>query len=742
MKKWNIFILLLWLTNVYVFSQPDKIVLKPLVVNTLIRPQLFERTIYSIQNSFTNQDTLYFLNKINKINILRIDSVSIHELSCTILIDSGFVDFARHGLVLMDQRSNPKIYLDLDVRYGKPPVIESQIIRQDSKVYTDTLHLSRTDYTLAELTLRGKGFFESTDIEFDDPSIKTLNDPGWRTVIPPDLIRVGLEIKNSSASIGPKQYRINNNFALENFGNIFLKSPAPPQIFSKPPVLTADGLEKRVQISGKNFHKNLKVKLLPGDEIVKVKYNSDEQLELFVNIPVQENDKSYRIAIINPDAQADTSDYFTVKAKPLSPARINSVSGKSIFINKESHVIITITPQNNLKFDKTKSYEINIGTQKYPVTFVIDDTTCEAVVTLKGNSPLAMLNRHIFTINEVNAPPKWKGLVFSQPAPVVNFSSAYKILHPVDTLQLVFKGENLDNAVVFIKEPEVSFQITENRGDLIRVRVVAGENVSCAEYPLLIKKDNVTFEFDKHQISIKPWKKFTDYTSVHVKSIGALPANSLWQDTAKVHIIEKNDAVRLDFDTKGITEKSGEQKVIITAVLIDSSYSIKSQVMAYKTIMNSDQNKTVNWHWRIRERLHSGDRIEITLQNPGGLNKVTEVFYVKPHWSESFRGSTSFILLKLPFNGHKASAEILRTMGIGISYQVSKNSNFLALDGSFLIGNVASENSDLSVEVGLGMSAILWQHVQMGVGSNITGKSFSETFIFLGTRIKLPVPWL
>ncbi len=742
MKKWNIFFLLLWSANVYVFSQSDKIILNPLVVNSLTRPQLFERTIYSIQNTFTNQDTIYFLNKINKIQILRIDSVGIHELSCKILIDSGFVDFARHGLVLMDRSSNPKIYLDLDIRYGKPPVIESQIIRQNSRVYTDTLLLSRTDYTLAELTLRGNGLFESTGIEFDDPSIRTLNEPGWRTVIPPNLIRVGLEIKNSTASIGPKQFRINNNFALENFGKIFLKSQEPPQIFSKPPALTADGLEKRVQISGKNFHKGLKVKLLPGDENIKAMCISNEQLELFVKTPVQENDKSYRIVVINPDAQADTSGYFTVKAKPLSPARITSVSGKGIFINKESHVIITINAQNNLKFDKTKSYEINIGTQKYPVTFVIDDTTCEAVITLKGNSPLAMLNRHVFTINEVNAPPKWKGLVYSQPSPVINFSSSYKILHPVDTLQLVVKGENLENVIIFVKEPEVSFQITENRGDLIRARVIAGENVTFADYPLIIKKNNVTFEFEKHQIRIKPWQKFSDYTSVYVNSSGALPANSLWQDTAKVHIIEKYDAIRLDFDTKGILEKSGEQKVLINAVLIDSSYSIKSQVVAYKTIVNTDQNKTINWHWRIRERLHSGERIEITLQNPGGLNKVTEVFYVKPHWSESFRGSTSFILLKLPLNGHSASAEILRTMGIGISYQVSKNSNFLALDGSFLIGNVASENSDLSVKVGLGMSAIFWQHLQIGVGSNLTEKSFSETFIFLGTRIKLPVPWL
>ena len=95
----------------------------------------------------------------------------------------------------------------------------------------------------------------------------------------------------------------------------------------------------------------------------------------------------------------------------------------------------------------------------------------------------------------------------------------------------------------------------------------------------------------------------------------------------------------------------------------------------------------------------------------------------------------------MPFNGRKTLAEILRTVGIGINYQVSKNSRFLALDGSFLNGKVAPENKDISVEVGLGMSAILWQHLQIGMGTNLTGNSFSNSFLFLGTRIKLTVPW-
>ncbi len=103
--------------------------------------------------------------------------------------------------------------------------------------------------------------------------------------------------------------------------------------------------------------------------------------------------------------------------------------------------------------------------------------------------------------------------------------------------------------------------------------MIAGENVAFVKYPLIIKKDNVTFKFDNHLINISPWQKFKDFASIYINSLGTLPANSLLQYTAQVQIIEKNDAIRLDFETKGINKKSGEQKVIISAVLIDSSYS-------------------------------------------------------------------------------------------------------------------------------------------------------------------------
>ena len=98
--------------------------------------------------------------------------------------------------------------------------------------------------------------------------------------------------------------------------------------------------------------------------------------------------------------------------------------------------------------------------------------------------------------------------------------------------------------------------------------------------------------------------------------MGTFPAKSLWQDTAQVHIIAKNETIRLDFETKDIDKDSGEQNVIITAVLIDSLYSIRSQAVIYKTIINNGQNMTINWQWRIKERIHSGDRIELSLQNP------------------------------------------------------------------------------------------------------------------------------
>ena len=143
----------------------------------------------------------------------------------------------------------------------------------------------------------------------------------------------------------------------------------------------------------------------------------------------------------------------------------------------------------------------------------------------------------------------------------------------------------------------------------------------------------------------------------------------------------------------------------------------------------------------MRERIRSGDRIEITLRNPGNHNKITEFFIVEPHWSEAFHGSTSFILFKIPFGGAEEKTEILNSIGLGISYQPFIKKNFLEFDASFLVGNAKTQNSNIGVEVSFGLSAIFWQHLQVGLGTNLTGTAFSKQFLFVGTRFKIPIPF-
>ena len=734
-------LLLILILNTFCLAQGNAVNVSPIIIQDYDKKQVFTKSIYSIETQFAEKDTVLFVNKNNWLSIVDISAVNANELLFSVQIDSGFSDFTRHQIVVLDSNFNKKIYAEIDFRYSNPPLIDEIVVIQSGRAQPTELQLSGSYRTIAYLTLRGKGLFKTTNIEFDDPKIKVLGSNGWRIDNPPNELTVGLEIDSRELNIGEQRFRVKNNFSMESWGDILIKSDQPPQIISSINSFIADGSEHIIPVSGNNFYNGIIARLLPDDGYCKVKIKSQNQLDVIVDLPVLDNSKSYKLLLINKDNQADTSGFFTVRGKPLGRARIKTIDQGSIFLGKKNRVVLAIDPQSGYLFIKNRSYEVKIEGNRFPVTSVIDDSTCETVIRLEEEESVSILNQHVFTINEIDYPARWKGTLSSRPSPKLNYMSPLRIIHPVDSLSLVFKGKNLQNVSMYIEDPEVVFKITENRGDLLRITAIAGKFVSPGSYPLELRIDGVPFIYQNFRVEVQPWQPFSEFVGMEISSVGFMTPNKLWQGSSIARPIKASDAINVRLFSSKIREELGEQKVEISGVLMDSSNTIRAEAFDKKVITIAKGSDIVNWHWRVRERMRSGDRIEITLRNTGGQNKITETFYVEPHWSESFHGSTSFILFKVPLGGGEASTEIFRSMGIGISYQPDKNRKFLAFDGSFILGNVADAAEDVSMQVGLGLSVILWSHLQIGIGTNLTGQSFSNSFTFVGTRFKLSVPW-
>ena len=717
-------------------SGADLLILEPLRVPDLHRSQRYRRALYTLKSRFSPGDTLLFTRKVDRLSVRRVDAPNPSELICWFEIDSGFVQFGRHTLAVLDSQLNLKADVSLEVRYAKAPVIERIKIEQGERTHPDTLSLLQSGVTVAAMTLTGEGLFRSSTVVFDDERIRVLDDPGWRVDDPPDGLRIGIEIPERDVRVGRTQFRIRNPYAMEGVASLILVG-ARPQLLGAPPDFIADGEEKSFTLNGVNLHSGLEMDLLPPEGTVRALALSGTEVKVLLNFPVLEKDRSYRLVLRNPDGGADTSRYFIARSMPLAEAKIE---GQAIFTGVRTGVVVKVESGRGRRLQRGRFYEINVEGDRFPVARVIDDSTCEAIINVRER-PGTLTDQRTFSVNEVGQSARWKGTFRSRPSPVVDFMSGIRTLHPADTLKLVLRGRNLAGISLSVRDPEVLFFIDENRGDLVRARAVAGRNTTPGLYPLGMRLEGVDFNFPDLTLTVKPWMPFHEYVSLEITGSGLLKADSLWRGYGAVHPMEVDDELIVRAYASRVPPQMGAQKLDISGVLMDSSNTIRAEAFGSRRLIVEPGSDILTWQWRVRERIRSGDRIEITLKNPGGQNKVTEQFFVMPHWSEAFHGSTSFILFKVPFNGGDATTEILRSIGIGLTYQPDKERRFLAFDASFIIGNVATGEDNLSVEVGLGLSAILWHHLQVGLGTNLSGNTFSQAFLFVGTRFKLPVPW-
>jgi hypothetical protein len=675
------------------------------------------------------------------LSIIAVDSVSHHELAITFQLDSTFVNFQSYAFALLDGERHQKGRAAVDIWYNNIPQIETISIRSGSGSSNDTLRLASGKKTFANLKISGIGFFETSEVLFDDPLVKVINDPGWRTDNPPYELQVGLEIDDANIELGAKTFRIKNEFSMEVFGTIYLYGSQPPRIISAIRGFVADGQQKDFEIQGTGFSKGIHASIFPADGYVHSSFVSANKLQISLTLPSLEQSKSYRIVVTNPDGQADTSAYFSARTTPLSAARAEPIEQKSIFRSKKVHTMFTVDTRDGWRLNRQRSYEVNIEGDRFPIIRVVNDSTCEAIIKLNDEELNSALNQHLFTINEVDRAARWRGMLKSRPAPKVYYVSPVRIIHPNDSLSLVIKGKHLDGASVLIEEPEVTFHVVENRGDMLRLLVVSGQHVSFGTYPIELRIEDVPFLFENYTIDLQPWQDFNEFITFHITSVGDVPDTSTFKGPTHQHGMKEADAITVKIDTRKIRQEFGFQKVHISGILTDSSNSIRAEAFDARMITAENGTDIITWRWRVRERIRSGDRIEITIKNPGNQNKITEFFIVEPHWSEAFHGSTSFVLFKIPFGSNDKKTEILNTVGLGISYQPFIKKDFLEVDASFLVGNAKAANDEIGVEVSFGLSAIFWQHVQVGIGTNLTGNALSRQFLFVGTRFKIPIPF-
>jgi hypothetical protein len=716
--------------------------LRDIYFNDLTDTLYAERTIYTLDTRFNRSDTVLFAQKVNGMGIHRVDSINVHELALQFTITPGFYELGGHQVVVLDSLWQEKYRASITVRYSQTPQVDSLLFKSYRHSRLDTLVLSPNSKNVVRLCLKGKGLFTTSRIHFEDPAFRVLDGPGWRMDFPPDSLLVGLEVDGDRANIGEKRYRLVNEYSLDTYGRFYTISDRPPRVTSQVPSLVADGNEKVIRVNGQNFQPGLQAELIPPQASVSdVRVLDRQQIEVALRMPVLENSASFRLALTNPDGKSDTTRYFTVRSLPVSRARVKTVQDDAIFLNKKVRVAFVVETTANRKLYPDRDYQVRIEGQRFPVVHVIDDSTFESIIQIPQKQQTTLLNQHVFTVHQVDHSASWKGVLYSKEPPEITYVSLKRTLHPIDTLQLVIKGHHLQNVALQLDEPDVRFDIIENRGDFIRAKAIAGENVTLGSYPLILRLESVRFRFEEFRLQIQPWQAFHEYVGIEIESLGFLSADRLWQQSGLFLPIEVNDAITIKFFTSKIREELGSQKVHVSGVLMDSTNTIKAEAYDNRVFMLEKSPDIVTWRWRVRERMHSGDRIEITLSNSGGKNRATETFIVKRHWSESFRGSTSFILFKVPFGDDEAQTEILKSVGLGISYQPYAQQEFIAFDASFILGNAASSDHNLSVQAGLGLSAILWKHLQIGIGTNLTGTAFRSSFLFVGTRFKLPIPW-
>ncbi|MBN1540726.1 hypothetical protein JW992_01175 [candidate division KSB1 bacterium] len=715
----------------------QSIVVDPLTLLSWDQNHLFVRSIYSVESTTSADDTLLFRTKVEGLTCTQVDSISPFELSCEFRIDSGFTAFGEQAFVVLDGALNQRLQGIVPITTVVWPSIDSVIVRQNGRARRDTLVFDPDRPNQAHFSLYGSGVFCNSEIVFDHSALEPVAHtvPMPASVSP--LWKFTVQVDGPKLVIGPQTFRIRHPYVPEASAPLFLSSAQPPRIIDRVPAFIADGNERVFNLQGSGFFPGMQAHLLPDEGRVRIQKIERNEIRISLHLPVRYESRAFRLVVRNADGRADTTAAFSVGALPLPTCRIKSVENGMLFFDTPARVAFVVEIRNQQRLDRRTAYELRVGEARFPVSTVVNDSTFEALIDLPHDEGSSLIRERVFTLHPLQQPAAWKGVFKAKIPPQIDYFSPIRILHPLDTLEVVLKGRYLHDVQLVFSDPALSVRILENRGDLIVAKIHARAEVEPGEYAVELRIGETRFSFPQYRLSVKPWQRFDRYVDITTRKVGRIGSAYLWQESGVAHQIDKDDGIVVQFDGDRLQPQEGEQKVRVSGVLLDSTHTVRAEALNPRWIVVRPGEGTVSWQWRVRERLGSGDRIEITLSNPGQLQRRTERFAVKRHWSQDFHGSTSFVVVKLPFDGGKASTEILKSMTIGLTYTPDPQQTFLAYDAAFIVGNVNSKD-DVSVQVGLGVSVILRQYIQIGLGTNLTRPAFQRSFMFLGTRFKLP----
>lgn len=736
------FISIFWITPLSSLAQPEQTVqIKPIFLGEAFEDTSFTCAVYSIDAEFTEGDTVLFSQKEEYLKITKVERINQNELNFNLRVLPGFQTLGPRDVFVVDQAGAKKIKAQLDIRYGPKPIIQTTRIISRRKVVQDTLQLESFGTTSAELALKGNGFFPGTKIQFDDPAIKALNEVQYSSIFTPDSLVVRLLINEKSRpEIGKQRFTLSNPFTKQIEGRIIVRSAMPPRITSPIGNFVAEGTEYLIRIRGLRFSKYCQVSTLPAEANCRSEFVHSREIKFYLTLPILQENKGYRLVVINPDGQADTASTFFAMAKPLAHARAISASNKELFAGQEARIEVALRLKKFESLSSKIGYEISFGSSRFPIEQIKNDSTIIAQVQLPPSNVDLPESFYNFTANPVGQSPRWKGSVRAKSPPKITYMTPNRILHPLDTLQVMIKGSYLNQTSIVLEDPELAAQVLEASDDRVRFNIIAGKNISLSSHPLMLKKGNVTFQFDKYRFEVREWEQFNKFVAIECRALGTLTANRLWSGEDRIFKIKSGDHITLKFYGREIAEELGIQKISVTGVVLDSTGAIRAEAVDKKVIAIGHSNEIIPWHFRVRQGIHSGERIEIIISNPGNQNRVAELFCVERHWFEAFRGAATFALLKIPTGAENKKTELLKNIGFGINWQPWADRPFIGFDGTFLVGNPSTTDTTINVEVGLGFSVVLWNYLQIGVGTNLTGDAFSESFVFLGTRFRLPLP--
>ena len=144
-------ILILVLFSAIAAESKNVIALDAIYLNQLTHNRTVNRSIYSLETRFTEQDSVVFLLKEENLKINSVKYINENEISFELEVLPGFSRLGPREVAVVDLAFQTKAAAKVAIIYQEWPRIESIQVRTDGQTTGDTLQIQRFGTTSAEL---------------------------------------------------------------------------------------------------------------------------------------------------------------------------------------------------------------------------------------------------------------------------------------------------------------------------------------------------------------------------------------------------------------------------------------------------------------------------------------------------------------------------------------------------------------------------------------------------------------